>query len=273
MIFNAKFAICNLKSSKGQGQVTFSREVIRELLAGSVGQRLELQETYAQLPSTRCRRRIHCCSLLPEMSLVEALTAVQLLVDMVPRQRHRLSRRLIHYFLLNPVEILMCPFLKGQECVIYQDRFLGCRAYGLWSKGYYQQQVEHSRKAKRFNQEQWQKLGVSLPQEVVDFHVDYCPYVAVEGDVQVGDENLLHASDTIEAISEQLGPWHDSFRQGYFSDLSFLLVSNVLGLQEAIQLKFEIVGNSLANGKQERLAKTVEDIVDKLDDFFEDLKS
>jgi Fe-S-cluster containining protein len=252
--------------------VTFSREVIRELLTGSAGQRLALQETYAHLPSTRCRRRTHCCSLLPEMSLVEALTAVQLLVDMVPRQRHWLSRRLVHYFLLNPVAILMCPFLQGQECVIYQNRFFGCRAYGLWSKGYYQQQAEHSRKAKRFSQEQWQKLGVSLPQEVVHFHVDYCPYVAVEGDVQVGDENLIRASDTIEAISEQLGPWHDSFRQGYFSDLSFLLISNVLGLQEAIQLKFEIVGNFLVTGKQERLAKIIEDIVDKLGDFFEALK-
>jgi len=242
--------------------VTFSREVIRELLAGSGGQRLALQETYDQLPSTYCRRRTHCCSLLPEMSLVEALTAVQLLIDMVPQQRHHLSRRLLHYFFLNPVEILMCPFLKGQECVIYQNRFFGCRGYGLWSKGYYQQQAEHSRTAKRLSQEQWQRLGVSLPQEVVDFHVDYCPYVEVEGGVHVGDEHLLHTSDTIEAISEELGPWHDSFRQGYFSDLSFLLVSNVLGLQEAIRLKFEIVGNFLVNGKQERLAKIVEDFPD-----------
>jgi hypothetical protein len=51
------------------------------------------------------------------------------------------------------------------------------------------------------------------------------------------------------------------------------LVSNVLGSQEAIQLKFEIVCDLLANGKKERLAKIVEDIVDTLDDFFEDLKS
>jgi Fe-S-cluster containining protein len=242
--------------------VAFSREVIRELLAGSAAQRLALQKTYAQLPSTRCRRRTLCCSLLPEMSLAEALTAVQLLVDMVPKQRYQLSRRMIHYFFLNPVEICMCPFLEGQECLIYQDRFLGCRAYGLWSKGYYQQQAEHSRKAKRLSQEQWQRLGVSLPQEVVDFHLDYCPYVELEEDVPVDDKNLLHASDTIEAISGQLAPWHDSFRQGYFSDLSFLLVSNVLGSQEAIQLKFEIVRDFLARGKKKRLAKIVEDFPD-----------
>jgi len=253
--------------------VTFSREVIRELLAGSAEQRLALKEAFAQLPASRCQRRTHCCSLLPEMSLVEALTAIQLLVDTVPGQRQQLSRRMIHYFFLNPVEILMCPFLEGQKCLVYQDRFLGCRAYGLWSKGYYQQQAEHSRKSKRLSQEQWQRLGVSLPREVVDFHLPYCPYVELEGGVSVDDEKLSRTSDMIETISGQLAPWHESFRQGYFSDLSFLLVSTVLGSQEAIQLKFEIVRDFLANGKQERLAKIVEDIVDKLDDLFEDLKN
>ena len=249
--------------------MTFSKEIIKQLLVGSTRQRLVLKETYAQLPSTRCRRRTHCCSLLPEMGLVEALTAVQLLIDMVPGQRHQLSSRMIHYFFLNPVEILMCPFLENQECLIYQDRFLGCRAYGLWSKGYYQQQAEHSRQAKRLSQEQWQRLGVSLPQAVVDFHLPYCPYVEVEGEVPVDDEHLLHASDTIEAISGQLAPWHDSFRQRYFSDLSFLLVSNVLSSQEATQLKFEIVRDILSTGNHEK----IEDIVGKLDDLFEDLRS
>ena len=201
------------------------------------------------------------------MSLVEALTAVQLLVDMVPKQRHQLSSRMIHYFFLNPVEILMCPFLEDQECLIYQDRFLGCRAYGFWSKGYYQQQAEHSRQAKRLSQEQWQRLGVSLPQAVVDFHLPYCPYVEVEEDMPVDDEHLLHASDTIEAISGQLAPWHDFFRQRYFSDLSFLLVSNVLGSKEAIQLKFEIVRDFLSTGSNER----VDAMVGKLDDFLGNL--
>ena len=247
--------------------MAFSKEIIKQLLVKSTKQRLALRETYAQLPSTRCRRRTHCCSLLPEMSLVEALTAVQLLVDMVPKQRHQLSSRMIHYFFLNPVEILMCPFLEGQECLIYQDRFLGCRAYGFWSKGYYQQQAEHSRQAKRLSQEQWQRLGVSLPQAVVDFHLPYCPYVEVEEDMPVDDEHLLHASDTIEAISGQLAPWHDFFRQRYFSDLSFLLVSNVLGSKEAIQLKFEIVRDFLSTGSNER----VDAMVGKLDDFLGNL--
>jgi hypothetical protein len=249
--------------------VAFSREVIRELLAGTAAQRLALKEAYAGLPGTRCRRRTHCCSLLPEMSLLEGLAATQLLLEMKPDQRLQVSNRLLRYFFLNPVEILSCPFLEGHDCLVYQERFFGCRAYGLWSREYYQKQAKRSRQAKLLGQQQWQRLGVALPQEVVDFHLNYCPHVELEGDVAVNDEVLVQTSDVIESISGQLVPWHDQFRQEYFSDLSFLLASIALGLQQAIQLKFEIVRDILSTGNHEK----VEDIVDKLDDFFEDLKN
>jgi len=242
--------------------VAFSSEVIRKLLERSTQQRTALQEAYAQLPGTRCRRRTYCCSLLPEMSLLEALSAVQLLLEMQTEQRLWMSSRLIRYFFLNPVEILSCPFLQGENCLIYQNRFFGCRTYGLWSEEHYRKQAEQSRQAKRLNQRHWQRLGVSLPQEVVDFHVDYCPYVELEGDVSVGDEFLLQTLDRVEAISGQLLPWHDKFHQEYFSDLSFLLASISLGLHMAVQLKFEIVRHIVTTGNKGR----VDQIVDKLDD-------
>ena len=242
--------------------MAFSREVIRELLAKSAAHRLALKETYTQLPSTRCRRRTHCCSLLPEMSLVEALTAVQLLANMVPKQRLQVNKRLLRYFFLNPVEILPCPFLEGNDCLVYLERFFGCRAYGLWSRKYYQKQAKLSQQAKLLGQQQWQRLGVALPQEVAGFHLNYCPHVEAEGDVSVNDELLVQTSDVIDSISAQLVPWHDQFRQECFSDLSFLLASILLGLQQAIQLKFEIVRDYLANGKQDKLAKIIEDFPD-----------
>jgi len=117
------------------------------------------------------------------------------------------------------------------------------------------------------NQRQWQNLGVSLPQEVVDFHVDYCPYVELEGDASVGDELLLHTLDRVEAISGQLLPWHHKFHQEYFSDLSFLLASISLGLQRAVQLKFEVVRHIVSTGNKGR----VDEIMDKLDDSLANL--
>ena len=201
------------------------------------------------------------------MSLLEALSAVQHLLEMEPEQRLWMSRRLIRYFFLNPVEILLCPFLEGKNCLIYQNRFFGCRAYGLWSEDHYRKKAEQSRQAKTLSQREWQRLGVSLPQEVVDFHLDYCPYVELEVDALVDDKLLVQTSHRIEAISGQLLPWHDRFHQEYFSDLSFLLVSISLGLQRAVQLKFEIVRHTLSTGKKER----VERMVDKLDDSLANL--
>jgi len=242
--------------------VAFSREVIRALLERSTEQRSALNEAYSQLPSTRCRRRTYCCSLLPEMSLLEALSAVQQLLEMKAEQRLWMNRRLIRYFFLNPVEILSCPFLESENCLIYRNRFFGCRAYGLWTEELYRKKGEQSRKAKTLSQHQWQRLGVSLPEEVVNFHLDYCPYVELEGGAFVEDELLLQTSDRIEAISGELVPWHEKFHQEYFSDLSFLLASISLGLQRAVQLKFEIVRHILSTGNKEK----VDRIVDKLDD-------
>jgi len=201
------------------------------------------------------------------MSLLEALSAVQQLLEMKSEQRLWMNRRLIRYFFLNPVEILQCPFLEGQNCLIYRNRFFGCRAYGLWTEEHYREKVERSRKAKTLSQRQWQRLGVSLPQEVVDFHLDYCPYVELPGSASGEDELLLQTSDRIEALSRELLPWHDIFQQEYFSDLSFLLASISLGLQKAVQLKFEIVRHILSTGNKEK----VERIVAKLDDALANL--
>ena len=247
--------------------MTFSREIIQQLLAESTSQRRALMEAYACLPHTRCRRQTYCCSLLPEMSLLEALSAIQGLLEMKSEQRSCMSKRLIRYFLLNPVEILKCPFLESNSCLIYPERFFGCRAYGLWSKKHYRKKAEQSRQAKTLYQRQWQRLGVSLPQEVVDFNVDYCPYVEWDGNTEVDDTFLLNTFDTIETLSEQLLPWHNTFHHQYFSDLSFLLASISFGLQRAVQLKFEVVRHVLLTGDKGR----VDQLIDKHDDFLVNL--
>jgi Fe-S-cluster containining protein len=201
------------------------------------------------------------------MSLLEALAAIQLLVNITPAKRQQLNKGLIRYFFLNPVKISSCPFLDDQVCLIYEDRFFGCRAYGLWSRRYYEEQAARSRQAKRLSQKQWQGLGVSLPQEVVDFYLPYCTEVELEGSVSMDDDMILEVSETIEGFSGQLTPWHEIFRQGYFADLSFLMASLEFGMQKAIQLKFQIVRDIRSTGNHNK----VEDMVDKVSDLFGDL--
>ncbi len=242
--------------------MTFTIPVIRELLRNSVKRRKEVEKAYALMPLTQCERKTQCCSLLPDMTLLEALTAIQQLARMQSMMRKKLTKRMISYFILNPVEITSCPFLNYQDCLIYQNRFFGCRAYGLWSRGYYEKIASNNREVKKQFQMQWQKLGVSLPQSVIDFQVPYCMSVKVDGKTVINDEMLLHTANTITALSEQFSEWHQLFSQWYFSDLSFLLTSLAFGVKDAVKMKFSIVREVVATGNKSRLGTVLEQLSD-----------
>jgi len=248
-------------------QQTFTIPVIRELLCNSVKQRKELEEAYMLLPSTRCERKTRCCSLLPDTTLLEALTAIHQLARMPSTMRKKLTKKMISYFILNPVEIISCPFLNYRDCLIYQNRFFGCRVYGLWSQEYYEKIASNNREVKKQFQIQWQKLGVSLPQSIIDFQVPYCMCVKVDGEKVISDEMLLHTADTITTLSEQFLEWHQLFSQLYFSDLSFLLTSLVFGFQDAIKMKFSIVREIVETGNRSGLGPVFERIPDICAEF------
>lgn len=242
--------------------MTFSPHIIRELLQTSDHQLQELKETYALLPATRCRRKTHCCSLLPEMTLVEALLVIRRLVEMTAAVRNPLIKKTIGYFFLNPVEITSCPFLEGQDCLIYPARFFGCRSYGLWSRAYYEKLAARDRKAKKHLQEQWKRLGVCLPKNVVDFQVPYCPWVETINHKAIDDKTLLKISDRIQAISVHFSSRHQWFARRYFSDFSFLLSAVMFGYTEAVQLKFTLVRDMVHTENRTKLDRILKELPD-----------
>jgi len=242
--------------------LTFSPHIIRELLQTSDHQLQELKETYALLPATRCRRKTHCCSMLPEMTLVEALPVIRRLMEMATVTRNRWIKKIIEYFFLNPVEITSCPFLEGQECLIYPDRFFGCRSYGLWSPAYYETLAVRDRRAKKHLQEQWKRLGVCLPKKVVEFQVPYCLCVETNGPEVIDDKTLLKASDRLEAISSHFSSRHQWFARRYFSDLSFLLSALMFGYTQAVQMKFTLVRDMVHTKDRTELDKIIQEVPD-----------
>lgn len=217
---------------------------------------------YALIPKTQCQRRAFCCSMLPEMTLIEALTTIHQLVNQDSSLRRQFLKKIVRYFFLNPLEITMCPFLDGRDCLIYQNRFFGCRAYGLWSKDYYEKLTDSSRQVKNQIQKQWENLGIFLPQKVIDFQVPYCLNVKVNGHASINDEMLLNISGKIEKLSQHLSQWHQSFRQSYFSDLSFLLASLVFGITGAVRMKFAIVSDIVTSGNRSKLDRIVRELPD-----------
>lgn len=233
---------------------------IQALLARSLSQRQALQDLYTQLPATRCRRRAHCCALLPEASLVEVLAALAAIREFPSERRLDLLKKAIRYFLINPLEITSCPFLEGTECLIYPDRFFGCRAYGLWSPEEYERRSGANRQAKRDMGEQWLRLGVRLPAAVLDFQVPYCREVDPDAAGPGADRELMIAEEAIEKIADQLGPQADRFRNLYFSDLSFLLAGLLLGVSEALRLKFTLVKERLRTGSRNGLEEVLRNL-------------
>ena len=244
--------------------MTFSLETIRELLQALPDRRQILEEIYAQLPPARCQRRTSCCALLPEMSLAEAVTIFSILAHLPPTARRDLVRKILTYFLLNPVEIMTCPFLVEQDCLIYQDRFFGCRAYGLWSAGYYEELTTANKQAKTYLLQQWRNLGVELPTAVIHYQLPYCRHVVVSGDQVVDDGMIQAAWDEVLELSEQFAPWHRVFQEKYFSDPAFLIASLVFGTKNAVQLKFDIVRDIVATGDRNRLNRALEEMTDPL---------
>lgn len=226
---------------------------LKQLIQDSHLQRRELQTLYDRLPRTRCRRLTRCCSLLPEMTLLEALQAFQTLMEMTPDLRMALIKKTIRYFLINSAEITACPFLKDQDCLIYEDRFFGCRAYGLWSPEYYNDLVEKNRRSKDGIGEQWEKLGVILPEEVLKFSIPYCSQVEALSLTPLGDEPLRTAATAIEGLSESFTPWHTIFRDHYFSDFAFLLAGMTFGLRLAVGYKFQVIREVVGSGNRRGL--------------------
>jgi len=202
--------------------------------------------------------------MLPEMTLLEALDAVQRLTDLPPLLRARVLKNIVRYFLLNPVEITSCPFLENQDCLIYENRFFGCRAYGLWSPEYYEKIAKSSRQAKRYIQKQWQDLGVSLPQNVINCSIPYCSNVKRTDHKELNDKTLLDAANAIENLSQCFLPWHELFHRKYFSDLSFFITALIFGVTGSIQIKFTVVRNIVNNRDRALLNKIIEEVIDPL---------
>lgn len=245
----------------------FSLHIIKDLLQNSVQQRKELEEIYTLLPPTTCDRKTLCCSMLPEMSLIEALSAIHELTGMPEGTRINFLKNIIKYFFINPVEITKCSFLDDKNCLIYQKRFFGCRAYGLWSKNYYGQISERSRQGKLFIRRQWENLGIILPKKVMNFEVPYCPNVRTGGHLEINDEILIKCAQKIEEISLHFSKWSQLYCRMYFNDPGFLLASLIFGVNESVHLKFAIVSDFVKTGNRLKLEAAIE----KLPDIFKEI--
>lgn len=237
---------------------------INKVLENSISQRRKLHGLYTSIPLTSCRRQTTCCMLLPEMTLIEALVALDRIKKMAAAGQTQILQNLLKYFFLNPVEITTCPFLEGSKCLIYPDRFFGCRAYGLWSHATYDNLSNQTRAAKQHLQKQWATLGVTLPETVTGFEVPYCPYVEIVDGGEINDQQLDEIARNIDELSRHFDHEDKTFRHNYLLDLSFLIASRTYGYTKAVQLKFTFVKDFISTGNRSKLDKSLSNVSDAL---------
>ena len=245
-----------------ESNLMFTYEIIKDLIRTSGPTLHKLGQTYGRLPDTTCLRRGHCCALLPEMTFAEGLSAFRSLIQFEPEMQNRVFKKIVAYFFSNALEITSCPFLEGNHCLIYPERFFGCRAYGVWSPGYYENRAKDNQTAKKILQESWKRLGVALPKAVIEFQQPYCHDVTVQNDMMLEDATLEALGDRIELLSDEFGDWNTFFKQTYGSDISFLSAALVFGTSGAVQKKFIIVRDIIASGDYSPLDKLLDELPD-----------
>ncbi|MBU1275023.1 MAG: hypothetical protein KJ720_06575 [Proteobacteria bacterium] len=218
--------------------------------ASSRGLFVNLEQAYQDLPATTCARRGACCGLLPPVFTVELAAWLHRLPATPYKERAAQARRLVEHFLGNAAQRRACPWALAEACAIYQDRFLGCRTYGLWSREAYQTRAAQAAQGQEAVAAAWRGLGVELPSEVLAPAPPYCLQVKpltgpVPDDAFIEglEERALELS---RDLPQSLGRLHD-----FGGDISFAVAALALGQPQALSLKVAVTKALLAGDKEE----------------------
>jgi Fe-S-cluster containining protein len=138
-----------------------------------------VQKLYCRLPETLCQCDTpgRCCMTMPEMTVVEALQWLDVVIRMSPDTKIEILQKLLAFYLSTPLLRPGCPFLLNHGCTNYSFRTFACRAYGLWSVNVGKKRTTENRHNKREIIKAWQQMGVNLPVEKVMYEMDYCDQV------------------------------------------------------------------------------------------------
>ena len=226
----------------------------------------ELQDLYGCLPETgcQCEHPGVCCAFIPEMTWLEALQWTGFIQDMYADARTQILQKFLEFYLTNPIRHSGCPFLENGACGIYELRPFACRAYGLWSPEFGKVRTQKSRQDRKALLQMWQKFGLTLPPEAVEFEIDYCDKVRCATEESPSDSRLMDILEQVYRLDQALPDLQTTFEAEYHSDVSFMIASLVLGYRKAILGKFAVVKEIVQQGTEERLQLMLEKVTPKV---------
>ena len=214
-----------------------------------------LQRLYQRLPETgcQCEQPGVCCAFLPEMTWMEAVQWTGLIQEMPADARTKILQKFLEFYLTNPIRPNGCPFLENGACTVYEFRPFACRAYGLWSPEFGKVRTQKSRQDRKALLQLWQKFGLELPPQTVEFEIDYCDQVRCATEKSISDSQLMDILQQIYELDQALAELQSKFETEYHSDFSFLIASLALGYRKAVLGKFAVIKEMVQQGTEERL--------------------
>jgi Fe-S-cluster containining protein len=214
-----------------------------------------LQRLYQRLPETacQCEQPGVCCAFLPQMTLLEALQWIGLMSHMSADVHSAILQKFLEFYLTNPIRPAGCPFLENGACGIYKLRPFACRAYGLWSPDFGKARTRKNRQDRKALRQMWQKFGLKLPPQTVEFEIDYCDKVRCAAEKSIPDSQLMDILQRIYGLDQALPDLRTKFEAEYHSDFSFLMASLALGYRKAVLGKFAVIKEMVQRGTEERL--------------------
>jgi Fe-S-cluster containining protein len=222
----------------------------------------KLDAVYARLPDTRCDcdQPGMCCRFLPEMTTLEALRWIKLLVELPDDQLTEKLREFVRFYFSNPVQLTGCPFLEDGGCSVYPQRTFACRAYGIWSQKMGRERTRESRKDKQNLRAMWKRFGIELPETVVGFEIDYCDKVETLGGNSISDKKIMQYLQQAYELDRAVVDLQTKFENEYHSDFSLLLTVLAVGMKKAILEKFAVIKEYVQDGKDQRLQKLLQQV-------------
>lgn len=215
----------------------------------------ELQNLYGKLPQTQCRcdQPGVCCAFLPEMTGLEALHWAGVIQEMSADERAKILQKFVEFYLTNPIRHHGCPFLQNGVCGVYERRPIACRNYGLWSPGFGKERTQKSQQDRIALLQMWQKFGLGLPPQMVQYEMDYCDKVRCLNQKVMLDSQLMDILQQVYGLDHALAKLKTKFEAEYHSDFSFLMASLALGYRKAVLGKFAVIKEIVRQGSEERL--------------------
>jgi Fe-S-cluster containining protein len=216
-----------------------------------------LQKLYQRLPETSCQCDTpgRCCTTMPEMTVVEALQWMDVVVLMAPEEKLRILRNFLAFYLTTPLLRPFCPFLQNNGCAIYTFRTFACRAYGLWSVKTGDQRTVQNRDNRQKIVKMWQQMGVDLPEEKVVDEMDYCDRVVSKTTKKIDDLVLLAELRKIYEVSSAMSDLQEQFETDFHSDFSYLITCLLFSPKKAVLGKLAVIKELHEKGTDSRLQK------------------